>query len=160
MTDATTMRLENGRIAELESFRAESLRLALRITGNPSTAEDAVQTAFLKILQAPNVPQLAPLVRAYIRRAVIRSAMDALQRRHEWDALTEPSTPSRTQERLEVRDALARLSPEHQTILALAIGEELSYKEIAAAMEIPMGTVASRLHAAKAAFRAEWEITE
>ncbi len=58
--------------------------------------------------------------------------------------------------RLCVESTLDRLSPEHRTLLALCVGEGWSYAEVAEALEVPAGTVASRLHAAKEAFRRAW----
>lgn len=52
-----------------------------------------------------------------------------------------------------VRSALMELSNEHREILVLKELEEMSYGEIAAAAGIPAGTVASRLHHARAALR-------
>jgi RNA polymerase sigma-70 factor, ECF subfamily len=59
-------------------------------------------------------------------------------------------------ESIAVRDALARLEPTDRAILSLSHFEGLSYAEISQALEIPAGTVASRLHAARDAFRREW----
>jgi RNA polymerase sigma-70 factor (ECF subfamily) len=50
-----------------------------------------------------------------------------------------------------VRRAVETLPPLQQTILLLREWEELSYSEIAAVMEIPVGTVRSRLHNARSA---------
>ncbi len=46
----------------------------------------------------------------------------------------------------EVQEALAALPEEYRTVVILALVEDLSYKEIAAALSIPLGTVMSRLH--------------
>ena len=46
----------------------------------------------------------------------------------------------------EVKQALARLPEEYRTVVLMALLEEMSYKEIAAALSIPLGTVMSRLH--------------
>jgi RNA polymerase sigma-70 factor (ECF subfamily) len=46
----------------------------------------------------------------------------------------------------EVHEALARLPEEYRTVVLLALLEELSYREIATALSIPLGTVMSRLH--------------
>ncbi|MFN3494600.1 MAG: RNA polymerase sigma factor, partial [Hydrogenophaga sp.] len=48
-----------------------------------------------------------------------------------------------------VSDALQRLRPEHRELLLLVCVEELSYKEAAALLGIPMGTVMSRLARAR-----------
>jgi RNA polymerase sigma-70 factor (ECF subfamily) len=50
-----------------------------------------------------------------------------------------------------VRAALARLPDKHRVVLALREVEGLSYEEIAAALGVPVGTVESRLHRARAA---------
>lgn len=46
----------------------------------------------------------------------------------------------------EVEQALAALPEEYRSVVLMALLEEMSYKEIAAALSIPLGTVMSRLH--------------
>ena len=55
-----------------------------------------------------------------------------------------------------VRHALSRLAPKDRALLALAHMEGLSYAELSDTLGIPSGTVGSRLHAAREAFRKEW----
>lgn len=55
--------------------------------------------------------------------------------------------------RRSLRAAMDALSPEHREILIMRHFQELSYKEIAACLEIPQGTVMSRLHAARKSLR-------
>ena len=50
-----------------------------------------------------------------------------------------------------VRDALDRLSPAHRTVLYMRDHEDMSYEQIADALAVPVGTVRSRLHNARAA---------
>jgi len=50
-----------------------------------------------------------------------------------------------------VRDAIDGLSPLHRTVIFLSCWERLSYQEIADALDIPVGTVRSRIHNAMAA---------
>jgi RNA polymerase sigma-70 factor (ECF subfamily) len=52
-----------------------------------------------------------------------------------------------------VQSALAVLSAEHRAILVLREMEEFDYGQIAVALAIPVGTVRSRLHRARLAFR-------
>ena len=46
----------------------------------------------------------------------------------------------------EVQQALAELAEEYRLVVLMALLEDMSYKEIAAALSIPLGTVMSRLH--------------
>jgi RNA polymerase sigma-70 factor (ECF subfamily) len=55
-----------------------------------------------------------------------------------------------------VQAAVQRLSPTLREVLLLAYFQKLSYSQIADALEIPLGTVKSRLHAAVAAFAKSW----
>ena len=49
----------------------------------------------------------------------------------------------------EIEQALQSLPPEYRMVLIMAVVEEMSYKEIAAALSCPIGTVMSRLHRAR-----------
>ena len=46
----------------------------------------------------------------------------------------------------QVADAMASLPDDYRTVVIMALVEEMSYKEIAASLEVPIGTVMSRLH--------------
>lgn len=60
----------------------------------------------------------------------------------------------------QVQAALERLSPTLREILLLAYFQRLSYAQIADDLEIPLGTVKSRLHAAVASFAKAWKDTQ
>ena len=46
----------------------------------------------------------------------------------------------------EVQEALAALPEEYRSVVVMALMDDMSYREIAAALSIPLGTVMSRLH--------------
>jgi RNA polymerase sigma-70 factor (ECF subfamily) len=75
-------------------------------------------------------------------------------------AVTDPD-PSVLAERSEVKETLwreiGRLSPEHREIIVLREMEDLSYRDIAETLDIPIGTVMSRLHSARAQLRERME---
>lgn len=54
----------------------------------------------------------------------------------------------------EMREAFARLTPEHQEVLQLAVVEGFGIREIADLLQVPQGTVMSRLSRARASLRA------
>ncbi|MEV6971263.1 sigma factor-like helix-turn-helix DNA-binding protein, partial [Hamadaea sp. NPDC051192] len=69
-----------------------------------------------------------------------------------------PSVPARGDPQLaaDVHDVLRRLSPEHRAILVLRDLEDLDEQTVAAMLEVPKGTVKSRLARARASFRKAW----
>ena len=72
------------------------------------------------------------------------------------DALGEDSAPVPTEMSSMVADAFNRLTSEQRTLLWLREVEGQSYAELAAILEIPVGTVRSRLFAAREALRKIW----
>jgi RNA polymerase sigma factor (sigma-70 family) len=71
-----------------------------------------------------------------------------------------PDRAASVVERLAVRAAMARLSPDHRTILVLRLWEELSYTEIAAVLGISLPAVKMRLSRARIEFRKYYEDAE
>ena len=55
----------------------------------------------------------------------------------------------RTEDERVLSEAMAKLSPEHRTVLVLKDIDGLKYEEIAEVMGVPIGTVRSRLHRAR-----------
>jgi RNA polymerase sigma-70 factor (ECF subfamily) len=129
------------------------------VTGRPETAEDAAQDTLLRAVR--HRPQLTALQSewAWLRVIAVRRALTHLKRQKFWTELDEfqPGKPDGSDERLAVEHTLCRLKPDHRLILGLAVGEGMTQAEIAVALAIPEGTVASRLHAARHAFRKIWE---
>jgi RNA polymerase sigma-70 factor (ECF subfamily) len=68
-------------------------------------------------------------------------------------ALTPDDCASRVELLKHIQRAMDQLTPEQQEILRLRHFMELSYGEIAASLEIPQGTVMSRLHSARKKLR-------
>jgi len=76
------------------------------------------------------------------------------------DDLPEAAQRATQSDRLEVVDldrALQRLPPEQREVLLLVAVEELTYREVATAIGVPIGTVMSRLSRARERLRAELE---
>ena len=134
---------------------------AFSIVGNREDAEDAVQEAALKAYR-----NLARFDRALSFKgwwfAIIRNCcLDLLRKRRtraetamdesEGIASAESAAWEAAERGSEVGRAVAQLNREHREILRLRYYGDCSYAEIAAALAIPMGTVMSRLHAARQA---------
>ena len=64
-------------------------------------------------------------------------------------AAKEPSAEDAQDEVASIREAIGQLPPEQQAILSLFYVEEMSIRNIAEALSLPVGTVKSRLHYAR-----------
>ena len=138
----------------LKDSRPWAYRLALAVVGAPDLAEDVAQEAMVRAWRAQGTLARATDMKAWLRRVVVRQALTTLGRRRTVE-LPEMASPD-LEPSLQVRAVLAGLPTEMRALLALAYFEGLTYAEMAAALEIPEGTVASRLHTARAAFRSAW----
>ena len=122
--------------------------------------DDAMQETFIAVLRAlPGLRQPAA-VHGWVRRIATREAVRVARRRLPAgadDALA--AVPARLPDLdavVDVRDTLAGLGPEHRAILVLRDVEGLTEAQAAAALDVAEGTVKSRLHRARHAFRKDW----
>ena len=139
---------------------APKLELFLRqILRSRQAAEDVMQETFAQIWRNPNGfdPSRGSL-RAYLFGAARKRAAE-WWRKHgaSWnrDLKNEPAEHKAEIASL-VGDALARLPEEQQTLMWLREVEGQSYAELAVILDIPLGTVRSRLFAAREALRSVW----
>ena len=135
--------------------------LARWITRNDHDAEDVVQDSFMKALGAFDRTAIAD-PKSWLLRIVRNTALTHLTRRGgprmvALDAAPIVRDPAPDPERRfvessrrsELRNAIERLPAEFRDALVLRDVENLSYKEIAAVLEVPIGTVMSRLSRAR-----------
>lgn len=135
-------------------------RAAYRITGNPSDAEDVLQTVFLRLVRRDAAANAVENMPSYLHRAAVNSALDLIRSRQiarsvplddVGPSLTEnPSlAPDRAHSSAESREwlrrAVARLSPQAAEIFSLRFFEGKDNGEIAEIVGTTMGTVAVTL---------------
>jgi len=155
------------------AFEAEALphldrlfRLAMWFERNRSDAEDLVQETMIQALQSFHRFQPGTNCRAWLatilqnvrnnrRRARGRSPL--VDDPDDRIAQATPFVPPVPQELTdqELLGALGRIPVLFQEVIVLCDVEELTYKEIAGVLAIPLGTVMSRLHRGRALLRAE-----
>ncbi|CAN5597298.1 RNA polymerase sigma factor RpoE [soil metagenome] len=165
--------IERAREGDREAFSVLALQVsdglfavAQRVLRDVDGAADALQVALVRIWR--DLPSLEDPSRfeAWAYRVLMRSCHDAMRtrRRHQANLRLLPrdgATVDDPAADLDSRDALERgfrtLTAEQRTILVLQYYRGLSLSEMADQLQIPIGTVRSRLHYAKRALRAAVE---
>jgi len=145
--------------------------LCIRLLSDPEEARDAAQESFTRAYASLESYDLEQAFAPWVLRIARNHCLDLLRRRIpararvELDAVDEdgpphelPDTTSERAddaiEKAQVREALDRavaaLPPNYREVVHLFHVEQLSYKEIASTMGIPLGTVMTWLHRARA----------
>jgi RNA polymerase sigma-70 factor (ECF subfamily) len=143
----------------VERYQGRALGHALAIIRNRDDAEDAVQDAFLNAHRALHTfdrervfySWFYAILRNCCYKVLARRRTDVFDYPERLDLLESPDVP--VDERLAVEGALAALSPTDREIVMLRHLDGLSYAELAVVLEIPVGTVMSRLFNARKRLR-------
>ncbi len=147
-----------------ELYAERVFRTCFRILGNQEGAADLTQEVFLRVFRQIERFEGRAAFSTWLYRLTVNLSLNRLRARKlsrgrgvDLERVPEPPatgpSPERSSQCREARDRLQwlldHLSPEHRTIIVLREIEELSYREIAEALGIAMGTVMSRLHRAR-----------
>jgi RNA polymerase sigma-70 factor (ECF subfamily) len=141
------------------AHHAAVYRYAFRLAGTAADAEDLAQQTFLiaqqKLHQLRETERASGWLFAITRTSYLKSLAKRMPATCDGDLA---DTPAPCREILEIdsqelQQVLAELPPELRLTLVMFYFEELSYKEIAQELEIPIGTVMSRLSRAKQRLR-------
>jgi RNA polymerase sigma-70 factor (ECF subfamily) len=152
----------DGMEAHIEGLR----RYARALVVNPADADDLVQESLRRVLSYADENMVIDNWRAYLYTTMhnVRAGQYARSgARHQVsldDCAEQISCPATQHVHLECRDLereLARLPVDQREVLLLVGLEELSYREVADVLGIPLGTVMSRLSRARAALRRAME---
>jgi RNA polymerase sigma-70 factor (ECF subfamily) len=148
-------------------------RTALRMTGSGPSAEDLVQDVFLKAYRNLHRFESGTNFKAWIFTILTNTYINEYRRQSRAPVVTdfaeiEPEGAPETDyiraedvERLgdrlgdQAKQAIAKIPEEFRLIFLLSTFEDMSYKEIAAMLGIPIGTVMSRLFRARRILRDE-----
>ncbi|MBS1706084.1 MAG: sigma-70 family RNA polymerase sigma factor [Armatimonadetes bacterium] len=139
--------------------RNRLIRVAANILRDSFEAEDVAQEAFIRAFREIKNLRDDRAFAGYLYRICVRLCMDRLRSKRaepaEFDGVVGHQGNS-VENRVVIEKLLAKLSDELRTTLVLREIEQFSYEEVAAAMGVPVGTVRSRLHAARERFRELW----
>ena len=147
-----------------ERWHGKLLAHAWRLTGDREAARDAAQAGWLEIVRGlPGLQdQRAFAAWAYriVSRRCARQIGDVARRRQIDEALArepEVSAAAPADDHARLRAAIAALPPDHGSAVALFYLEEMSVAEVAVALNVPAGTVKTRLMHARRKLRAALE---
>lgn len=177
LSDGELVRLIRG--GEVDAFaelmrrtQRVAYRLARRITRRHEDADDVVQDAYVKAYRALDRFSLdrpfGPWFLTIVSRTALTRIRDGARRAAESldapgydgsaplsERVADPGQDAEALERrLRIEQAMAALSDDHRVILALRVEGDLSYAQIAETLDVPLGTVMSRLARAREALLA------
>jgi RNA polymerase sigma-70 factor (ECF subfamily) len=142
-------------------YHADMYRYAYRLTGNQPDAEDLTQQTFLVAQQRLHQVRLpervggwlfAILRNCYLKSARKRQPLTASAVEMDVESVPDRVTEDQIDSQL-LQSAIDELPDDFKLVLVMFYFEQCSYKEIAAQLEIPIGTVMSRLTRAKGRLR-------
>ena len=145
---------------------------AYRLVGNAEDAYDVVQEAFLSAYQSLDSFKGDSLFFTWLYRIAVNTAISLKRKRRAVVSIdagrngeqgiepadpSELSRPGHAMEQAEqgrrIQEALARLSPEHRAVLVMKDMEGQKYETMAEVLQVPIGTIRSRLHRARLELR-------
>jgi RNA polymerase sigma-70 factor, ECF subfamily len=150
--------------AEIVACIPSLRRYARGLAHNAEHADDLVQDTLERAWGRVSMWQQRGAIRAWMFGIMHNLHIDRLRSQRSsfedtvGDDLPDTETQGAPADRLELRDlerALQRLPPEHREVLLLVGVEDLTYREIATVVGVPIGTVMSRLSRARERLRAE-----
>lgn len=165
----------------LGAYQRRVYSVCYRMLGNVEEASDLTQDALIRVIEGLHTYDERAAFSTWVIRVAMNCCLSHLRRervrRH--GSLDEPVVPGGSSrgealpatgelssaERIELGErraallrALARLDPPMRAVLVLRDLQDLDYQQIGEALEIPVGTVKSRLFRARAALRAAAEV--
>jgi RNA polymerase sigma factor (sigma-70 family) len=157
-------RAQRGDAIAVEALLREVSPYVGRICGAIALdeADDAMQETLVAVFRRIGTLQEPAAFKGWVRRIAVREAVRVARggrvvpvdpdELHHASALSVPDGATA----VEVRAILASLSPEQRAVLTMRHLEGLNEEEMVDVLDVAVGTVKSRLHRARAAFRERW----
>jgi RNA polymerase sigma-70 factor, ECF subfamily len=159
---STTESTENIQVRIIELL-PRLRRFARNLTRNPHDADDVVQIAIERALTRLDQWHRDARLDSWLFRIVRNAWIDEIRSRARRDALFAPEAAGeaigvaamdREVDRLSVEAAMAQLPEEQRLAVSLVLVEGLPYKEAALVLDVPIGTLTSRLARGREALQA------
>ena len=145
---------------ELVRQQQESLyRMAYSVTRNEDDALDAVQEGILRAYKSLKSLREPKFFATWLTRITVNAARDLVKQRRPAEDVDELELPApeglSPEERMDLQAAVEHLPEAERELVQLRYFDGLTNREIARQMDLPEGTVASRLHRALGRMRVE-----
>ncbi|MEQ8391013.1 MAG: sigma-70 family RNA polymerase sigma factor [Thalassospira sp.] len=148
---------------ELTDLLPRALRFARSLTRDPIAAEDLVQTAYAKAVERIHQYETGTRLDSWMYRIIQTSWIDEKRRDQRrgnvisFEDARDSSAPSQNHggvDRMFLQSALAALGEEQRSAITLVLIEGYSYREASEILQVPDGTVMSRVARARKALAA------
>lgn len=148
--------MDGGRHDDLIELLPRLVGFARALLRESDTAADVVQEAVSRALSAHKVPRDRPAYRAWMFTIVRNAALDEFRRRQRPEPAEDMSVDlwgfdDARIAKITVEQGLSMLSPSHREIIALIDIAGFGYGEAAEILQVPVGTVMSRITRARGA---------
>lgn len=168
----------------VERYRQELFGFLMRFMGDAAAAEDVFQETFLQLHISAGTFDLSRPLKPWLFTIAANKARDAMRsrQRRQTAPLDAPISASQTEgstyadliptnipgpeedasnheTRQAVQTIVSQMPENLRMVLLLGYFQELPYKQIADMLDVPLGTVKSRLHAAVRYFAKQWKST-
>lgn len=142
-------------ISEMENLR----RFALRLTRNSSDAEDLVQSTLLRALEKKEYFEAGTNLFSWTSKIMFNLFASQYRRKKKFETQYDPepylnsasvsASQETTTDLAKVKESMKQLSAEHREMLVMVCIRGLRYEEVSEMLQIPVGTVRSRLFRAR-----------
>lgn len=142
-------------VTEMEKLR----RFARRLTHNRDDAEDLLQTTVLRALEKRHMFETGTDLFAWTSKMMFNIFATQYRRRVKFetqydceDVINGQSTQASQEKEIELRqvsEAVDRLSDDHKSVLLMVCVQGMAYRNVATKLDVPVGTVRSRLSRAR-----------
>jgi RNA polymerase sigma-70 factor (ECF subfamily) len=165
------LQLQAGRLDALgilyDRHRHMVYRTALAIAGEPEAAADLLQDVFLRLYRFAERIDVSRPLEPWLYRVTTNLSYTWVKRRRRWFSPLEdiaewlasskkqnpPYASERDEESQQIQQAVSNLPIQQRIVIVLYYINDLSLQEIAEILEIPEGTVKSRLHYGRQALK-------
>jgi RNA polymerase sigma-70 factor, ECF subfamily len=136
----------------VKSYESSLYQVSYAMLRSDSDSVDAAQEAILQAYRSIGQLREPRYFKTWLIRILINQCNRILDQRKKivpLDSIAEPSVVMDHEERLDIQQAVLQLESELRVVVTLFYMEDLSYRDIAEMLDVPEGTVKSRLNRAK-----------